>query len=596
MKMIKKILYIFDKRQKINLIILFGVIFIGGFVELLSVSAILPLINVIMDPNTIVTNEKYYFIYKLLNMKSDRQFVVTMALALIIIFILKNIYVLEMYNLQYRFTHNNQRRTASRLMTCYMRQDYLYHVERNSANLQRNMTGDVSNFYSTVLYLLQLATEIIVCTMLVLYLMYEDFITTVGVVALIGVFSLLFFAIYRPKMIKGGERYRKLGALIFKWIQQSLGGIKEIKILNKEDFFLHKFDTIYEKSMRTMRKQRMINLIPRSVMETLCIGGLLSVVAIQILLGADMTSFVSTLSVFALAAFRMLPSFNRITTELSNIMFSKASVDCIYNEIIETEKNIRDLKIECSSDSVEKLTYDEGIHISNLKFRYPNTDHDVLNGITLDIAKNTSVAFIGSSGSGKTTLIDTLLGVLRPSSGTIMCDDRDIWSNINGWHENIGYIPQTIYLMDDTIRNNIAFGIDTSDIDENNLWKALEESQLAEFVRSLPEGLETIVGEKGVKLSGGQRQRIGIARALYNDPEVLVMDEATSALDNETEKGVMDAIDALSGKKTIIIVAHRLTTIINCDYIYEMKKGIAKIVSREEVMNRILEGNEEKDA
>lgn len=595
MNLLKKIIYVFDKKQKINLAILFVVIFIGGFVELLSVSAILPLINVIMDTSVIETNEIYHFIYSYFHMSSERQFVIVMAVTLIVVFVLKNIYVLEMYNLQYRFTHNNQRRIASRLMTCYMKQDYLYHVSRNSAILQRNIIQDVSNFFSTVLYILQLLTEVIVCVMLSAYLLIQDFSTTIAVIAIIGVFGGVFYMIYKPILEKGGQRYRYLNGLIIKWIQQSLGGIKEIKILNREDYFLHTVDTTYEKSMRTMRRQRMINLVPRPMMETLCIGGLLAVIAIKIARGADMAAFVPTLSVFALAAFRMLPSFNRITTQLSNIMFSRASVDCIYDEIIETEKNIAELKIDAVSEDASKLCLNDAIRIEKLGFSYPESEKQVLNGLSLSINKNTSVAFIGPSGTGKTTLVDILLGVLRPVEGRIMCDSSDIWSNIKGWHENIGYIPQTIYLMDDTIRNNIAFGIESNAINEENLWKALEEAQLAEFVRSLPEGLETVVGEKGVKLSGGQRQRIGIARALYNDPDILVMDEATSALDNDTEKGVMDAIDALSGKKTIIIVAHRLTTIVNCNYIYEMKNGSAQLVSRDEIMRRIVEGNDEKD-
>lgn len=596
MNLLKKIIYVFDKKQKINLAILFVVIFIGGFVELLSVSAILPLINVIMDPSVIETNEIYHYIYEYFNMNSARQFVVVMAIALIIVFVLKNIYVLEMYNLQYRFTHNNQRRIASRLMTCYLKQDYLFHVSRNTAILQRNIIQDVSNFFSTVLYILQLLTEVIVCVMLSVYLLIQDFSTTIAVILIIGVFGGVFYLIYKPILEKGGQRYRYLNGLIIKWIQQSLDGIKEIKILNREEFFLHTVDTTYEKSMRTMRRQRMINLVPRPMMETLCIGGLLAVIAVKIAGGADMASFVPTLSVFALAAFRMLPSFNRITTQLSNIMFSRSSVDCIYDEFIETERNIDNLKIEDTSVDVSKLCLNNEIKIEKLGFSYPESDKRVLNDLSLLIKKNTSVAFIGSSGAGKTTLVDLLLGVLRPLDGQIKCDDTDIWSNIKGWHENIGYIPQTIYLMDDTIRNNVAFGVDKNSIDEEKLWKALEEAQLADFVRSIPEGLDTVVGEKGVKLSGGQRQRIGIARALYNDPEILVMDEATSALDNETEKGVMEAIDSLSGKKTIIIVAHRLTTIINCDYIYEMKKGEAELISRDEVMKRILEGKDERDA
>lgn len=587
MNLIKKMSYIFDRKQKIHLVILFCIMFVGGFVELLGVSAILPLIDVIMEPDVLQTNEMYAFVYNLLGMKSVEDFVLAVSVALIFIYIIKNIFLVGMSSLQFRFTHNNQRRLAYKLMDCYMHQDYLFHISKNTADLQRNVIQDVSTFFATVLYIIQLATESIVCIMLIAYLIWVDCATTLGVLGIVGVFTSCFYLIYRKKLKKGGERHRALNALVFKWIHQALGGIKEIKVLNREEYFLEIWDTTYEKSMTTMRKQRMINLIPKPMLETICVCGLLVTMCLRIASGAELTQFVSTLSVFAVAAFRMLPSFNKITGYISNIIFSQASVNSIYEEVLEIER----LNKKRAKGDQGNITFDKGITLQNLHFAYPNTEQDVLKGIDLEIPKNKSVAFIGPSGSGKTTLIDLVLGVLDPTGGNILSDGEDIQQNMTEWHHKLGYIPQTIYLIDDTIRANIGFGMPDKSIDEKQLWKALEEAQLAEFVRGLPEGLMTHIGEKGVKLSGGQRQRIGIARTLYSNPEILVMDEATSALDNETEQGVMEAVSNLAGKKTMLIVAHRLTTIVNCDLIYEIIDGKAHLVERTVIQERLLARN-----
>ena len=307
-------------------------------------------------------------------------------------------------------------------------------------------------------------------------------------------------------------------------------------------------------------------------METVCICGLLLFMSTRIYLGADMASFVPVMSVFAIAAVRMLPSFNRISGCIGAITFNKASVDAVYNDLKEIE-GLRVQFEEDSKDSVE-VTLNDVLSIQNVTFAYPSKpDKVILNNVSIKIPKNSSVAFIGPSGAGKTTLADVILGVLKPQEGRVFCDDMDVYEHLHSWHKIVGYIPQSIFLIDDTVRANVAFGIDEKEINDEKVWEALEEAQLADFVREQKDGLYSRVGDRGVKLSGGQRQRIGIARALYSNPQILVLDEATSALDTDTETAVMEAIDSLAGSKTMIIIAHRLTTIKNCDVVFEVRNG-----------------------
>ena len=297
-----------------------------------------------------------------------------------------------------------------------------------------------------------------------------------------------------------------------------------------------------------------------------CVTGLLIVVVIRLLCGVELDNFIPTLSVFAIAAFRMLPSFNRITNNMNTVMFNRTAVDRIYSDLKQSEQYLGE---KCLKTTAE-VDFQKEISVEGLVFTYPKADKPVLNKVSLKIPKNTSVAFIGPSGAGKTTLADLVLGVLEPQCGKILVDGKNIQSGMDSWHKKLGYIPQSIYIMDDTLRNNVAFGVLEEDIDDVKVWKALEEAQLKDFVGTLEDGLDTNIGEGGMRLSGGQRQRIGIARVLYNDPQVLVLDEATSALDTETESAVMEAIENFNGKKTMIIIAHRLSTVKNCNIVYKV--------------------------
>ncbi len=583
--MLKKIKYILDRGQKRRLFILMLVIIGGSLLETLGVSAILPLVNVITNPDIINTDKYYRIVRDTLNIPDARTFVLVMAVMLIIVYVIKNVYLGFMYSLQYRYIYNNQRRVSFRLMQCYMSQDYLFHVSHNVADLQRNVNSDVTGFFQVVLNIIQLVTEACTCLFLVLFLLMQDVATTVAVVVLMAIFLYFVTVVFKKKLTAMGQENRRVMAELGKWFLQSFGGIKEIKVSNREQYFLENYDRSYRESVKIQRKQAVMNILPRPIMETVCICGLLGFMSLRIFFGADMASFVPVMSVFAVAAIRMLPSFNRISGCVGCIMYNKPSLEAVYKDL----HDIEGLRTEVEKDNSDKteIELQEAVHIRNVSFFYPSKpDKIILDNISFDLPRNKSIAFVGPSGAGKTTLADIILGVLKPQSGHILADDIDVYEHLHAWHKTVGYIPQNIYLMDDTVRNNVTFGIDPKDVEDDKVWTALEKAQIADFFREQQDGLDSRVGDRGIKLSGGQKQRIGIARALYSEPQLLILDEATSALDTETETAVMEAIDSLAGSKTMIIIAHRLTTIRNCDIIYEVRDEKILLRKKEDILDQ----------
>lgn len=574
--MLKKINYVLNRKQKIQLVLLLAVIFVGAFVELLGVSAILPLMEAVTNPASLYDKWYYALAQRLFGVDEFSQMLMILAAALIIIYIVKNVYITLMYYFQYKFVFNNQRKLSFKMMKNYMEQDYLFHVSKNVAELQRNITNDVNGFFTVVLNFLQFLAEISVFVVLTLFLMMQDLFITLVMAGLLGIFMLIFTKFFKKVLVEKGQENRDANVQITKWLLQSFSGIKEIKVTGSEDFFLNNYDSNYKRMAALQRQQSILTYIPKPVMETVCVGGLLFTLVVKMYIGADdISDFVVMLSVFAVAAFRLLPSFNRMTGYLGGLMYNKPSIDAIYEDLTEIEG----LVIKKRQNEENELVFENKIRMEGICFKYPNTDKWILDNVSLEIDKNSSVAFIGASGAGKTTAADIILGLLKPQKGRILVDGFDIEKNMDKWHKCIGYIPQTIYLMDDTIKANILFGIPDEDADEKLLERSIREAQLEDFIASLKNGINTTIGDRGVKLSGGQRQRIGIARALYRNPQVLVLDEATSALDNETEKEVMQAIDNLHGTRTLIIIAHRLSTIKKCDQIYEIANG--KLVLRD---------------
>ncbi|MGN0288615.1 MAG: ABC transporter ATP-binding protein [Lachnospiraceae bacterium] len=578
MRLVNKLNYILNKRQKIQLLGILLMILVGSVLELLGVSAILPLINVVMQPQQVMDNKYYAMAARMFNVKTADDFVFLFAGSLCFIYIIKNIFLVFSRSIQLKFAYATQKKIALRLMDCYLNEDYLFHVAHNISELQRNVKNDSGQFFTSISTVLNLLVEAFTCILLVVFLFFTDPGTTVLATGILAVVILIFWIVYRKIQVAYGKQSREASAKMNKWLIQSFSGIKEIKVMNREKFFLEQYDSAFQDNIQASKNYNIAAMLPKHIIEPLCICSLLLTMCIQIKYGKNANEFISTLAVFAAAAIRMLPAFNRLTEYMSTILYNKASVDNVFEDLKEAEA-LKDRK-KLQKRDVKKLQLDKEIRISNLTFAYPQAEQPIFSDASLIIKKNKSVAFVGSSGSGKTTLADIIIGLLTPLKGEVFVDDKDVFLHLDAWHKSIGYIPQTIYLMDDTIRANVVFGIPEEEIDDEMVWKALERAELAEFVRGLEKGIYTGVGDRGMMLSGGQRQRIGIARALYKEPDVLILDEATSALDNETEAAVMQSIENLQGKTTLIIIAHRLSTIQNCDEIYSVENG--KIVLQKE--------------
>lgn len=580
MRILRELNYVFNKKQKFRLLILFVVMLVGTVLEVMGVTAVLPLIEAMTNPQHILEKLYFSYFYNAFHFQNVNSFMIVICLLIIAVYLVKNVYVMLQNDLQYRFVYNNQVRISDRLMRAYMAQPYLFHAQHNSTELMRTVISDTQAFFRAVLAGIQLLTDLCVCLALLVFLFKVDSLITLSIIVLFSIFMLLYMKVYKKNLRRQGQLTRNYNAGMSKYSLQAFGGIKEIQILNRESFFINKYNEVSGKYASSQRKYNWMIALPKPVMEFICVGGLLGAVALRLGMGVDMENFVAKLSAFAVAAFRMLPSVNKLTSNLGIIIFSGPSVDAIYEDL----KTVEDIsfKDDTNVSKSEKLGMKNEISVKNLDFCYPQSAEYVLRNVNISIPKNKSVAFIGPSGAGKTTLADIILGIMKPTAGTVEADGINVHENLRRWHQSLGYIPQSIYLTDDTLKNNIAFGIMEEDIDEERLWSALEMAQLKDFVMSLPDRLETLVGEGGMRLSGGQRQRIGIARALYNNPEVLVLDEATSALDNDTESAVMEAVEHLSGNVTLIIIAHRLSTIKNCDYVYQVKDGKAEAVSQVE--------------
>lgn len=580
MKTLKQVNYIFNTKQKFQFLLIFILIWVGALLELLGVGAILPLITVVLDPNIIHKNRYCILVADIFHIETAGEFVILISMGLCIVYIVKNIFLIISKNIQLAYSSEMQQSISVRLMDFYLNQNYLYHVSHNVAELQRNVGGDVGRFFATINLAVNLLVECLTSFLLIITLCVIDFMTTIVIVGILLVAVVTFFVIYKKLQVQYGVTVRRTGAEQGKWLLQSFAGIKEIKVMNKESFFLNNYKRALHESNRATKNATLLSAVPKNIMETICICSLLTATSIRIMQGVELEQMVVTLSAFALAAIRMLPSFNRITEYLGKILFNKASVENVFKDLKEAERMGTEKK-EKEAD-IAKLKLEKEITVQNLEFVYPKTDKKIFDKASISIKKNKSVAFVGSSGAGKTTLADIIIGLLEPKAGKVLVDGKDVFTHLDEWHETIGYIPQMIYLMDDTICANIVFGVSQDEVNERQVWEALERAELAEFVRGLPDGIYTKIGDRGVRLSGGQRQRIGIARALYREPEVLILDEATSALDNETETAVMESIENLHGKTTLIIIAHRLTTIRNCDEVYEVGDGKISLKEKEE--------------
>lgn len=574
MSIFGKVNYIFDAKRKVQSMILCIGLFIGAALELVGVSLIAELVTLISTPEKIHENKLLDAFYNFTGSDGIRQFFLYLVVLLIVIYILKNAYFMLLSYAQYTFIYNNQLRLSGRLIDCYLKKPYTYHLDKNSAEMIRSIMLDSERFFQLLLTAFNLLAEVLISALMCVYLLVVDWLITVSVVVILGAFSGLYILIFHGKSKRYGEISQFNDGKMHQAINQALGAVKDIKILHREKYFVDAFTKRGAKKYRAVRNNEILGQAPKNVIETVCIGAILLVLCYKLYLGQDLNDMIPQLAAFAMAAFKLLPSVGKVNNYLNLIIFLKPSVDLIYRDIKDTEDMNGYLLADADKDSsAEAKGAASEVRIENVSYRYPNTEKDVVSNVNFNIPMGYSIGLIGPSGAGKSTIADVILGILTPTKGRVMYGDMNVHEHPIKWSKKLAYIPQAIFLADETIRSNVAFGIEEDEIEESQVWRALEEAQLADFVKSLPEGLDTMVGERGVRLSGGQRQRIGIARALYGDPEILVLDEATSALDNETETAVMEAIDSLQGRKTMIIIAHRLSTISNCQLIYKVDNG-----------------------
>lgn len=575
-KILKKLSVLLDKKQKRTMAGLIMLMIVGAFLQTAGVGMLVQAVNVIIDADALQNSKTVAAMYRMSGSKSYESFSIAVMILLIIIFAVKNIFLYVQQKLTFAFVYTNQFRTSERMMCSYLRRGYEFYLSADTAAVQRNITSDVNNMYAMILAMLQLMSDGVVSLFVVSYCLMTNGAMTITFTIVMALLMLLVKVVLKPVMHRAGEENREYYSGLFKWISQTVQGIKEVKVNGKEQYFVQEYKECGKGYVNAVQKYSLYNNIPKLLMEAVCVAAMMGYMIVRVAAGASAENMLDSFATLAAAAFVLLPCVNRINQQMNQIAYCEP---CFMGVSDNLQDEIDEGRVDMSfaSKDVQKLPVTKSIELKDITYSYPNREKLIFDHADMTIPVGKAVGIVGTTGAGKSTIVDILLGLLEVRSGTIYADGRDVRENYRGWLKNIGYIPQMIFMLDGTIRSNVAFGVPKDEIDEDRLWEVLREAQLDEFVRTLPEGVDTGIGERGIQLSGGQRQRIGIARALYHDPEVLVLDEATSALDNDTEAAVMDSINRLHGRKTLIIIAHRLQTIEKCDLVYRIENAKAVI-------------------
>ena len=564
MQIIKKLSQILNRRLKIKLLFLVVGIIVGAILETVALAVISPFISIMLDNSSIQNNDFLRVLCVVFGFNNSNSLLAFLAFSIASIYVFQGVYLFIIAKIKYRFLSNLQIKLSLKLLITILRRPYLYHVNKNIAEHQRVILTDAENLIKMITAVLSLAADLFMSVFILIFLLVQSVLMTLSVIGLALICVIFYFKVFRKRVKKAGEENRRKFIDMTKSVIQTLGGIKELKVLHREIYFTEKFKTFSNKYAKSNQNFQVYSSIPKLLIESTCFGGAFILIGCLIVYGVNIENLVPQLSLFVLASFRLLPAINRVISYINSIVFYKTSVDAVYINLYDNQNEFQNI----ISDAL--IEESEDIVISNITFQYPDTRTAILENVSLRIPCRKSVAFIGHTGAGKTTLADIILGIYSPQSGNMFYNGKSIHSDLEEWKKHIGYIPQQIYLLDESILRNVAFGVTDNEIDEKQVWKVLKKAQIREFVESLPNGVNTVVGDRGVRLSGGQRQRIGIARALYSDPDILVLDEATSSLDNETEKAVIEALESFKGDKTMIVIAHRLSTIENCDIVYRI--------------------------
>ena len=570
-QILKKMNVLLDKRQKLAMAGLMVLMVVGAFLQTAGVGLLVQAVSVVIDKTAVEKNGVVRSFYEFLGCRDFESFSITVMALLIVVFAVKNAFLFVQQKLTFAFVYTNQFRTSERMMRNYLRRGYEFYLNADTAVVQRSITSDVNNMYALILALLQLLSDGVVSLFVVGYCLMTNGAMTILLAASLLLLLAAIKRVLKPVMHKAGEDNQNYYSSLFKWISQTVQGIKEVKIICKEQYFVDEYRKCGKGYVDAVQRYSLYNNVPKLLIETVCIAVMMGYMIVLTLTGTSAENMLEVLSTLAAAAFVLLPAVNRINNQINSIAYFEPFFMGVSDNL---QEEIGDDKVDMSfATDDERLPLEHSIELRDITYAYPNTEKLIFDhaGLTIDVGS--SVGIVGVSGAGKSTIVDVLLGLLEVRSGSVYADGVDVKTCYRSFLKNIGYIPQMIFMLDDTIRRNVAFGVHDECIDEERVWEALREAQLDEFVKSLPEGLDTGIGERGIRLSGGQRQRIGIARALYYDPEVLILDEATSALDNDTEAAIMSAINRLHGRKTLVIIAHRLQTIEKCDVVYRVEDG-----------------------
>ena len=587
---IQKLREILTRREKMQVGALLIAIIAMAFFQAVGVASVMPFIGLVMDPNMVFENRWLYMVYDFFEFTSINRFVIFSGVVMFLLIVLSNAISAFATWLKLRFAWMNNHRLSRRLLEKYLSMPYAFFLNQNSADLSKNVLAEVNNLTNNYLIpMLTIITKAMVALfMLGMLFLVDVIVSLVALLALGGAYGAIFWRVNRNLKYRGTLRMQA-NKMRFKVVNEAFGGIKELKVMNREPYFLDRYSKESFKQAKLQSWNAVIGQIPRFALEAIAFGGIIIFVLVLLLTREDARQVIPLATLFAFAGYRLMPALQEIFTSFTKMQFNMAVLDRIYEDFTRKVEDVPEATFY-KEKVPQALPFTSDITLDRITYNYPNTTAPVIKDINLIIKRNTSVAFVGSTGAGKTTLVDIILGLLPPQQGNLLVDGVAInKSNIVQWQRNIGYVPQHIYLSDDTAARNIAFGVPDKMINKEALEKVARIANIHDFiVDELPLGYETLVGERGIRLSGGQRQRIGIARALYHDPDILIFDEATSALDGATEEAVLQAMDNAAKLKTLIVIAHRLPTVKDCDMIYLLDHG--KIVA-EGTYNQLLEEN-----
>lgn len=567
---LRQLSYVLTAKEKRNGVLLLIIMVVGALTEVVGVGAIPAFIGVISAPDRLLEVGFVRYLYDALAIESPQEMVLWAALGLILVFVFKNLYLTFLAYARARYSTKREETIANRLFRSYLTAPYTFHLQRNTSELLRNASMDTVDVARTVILpLLSILMEAMVLLFIFILLLVVEPILSIFTFIAFGGLTYGFWRVTRKKIDTYATQEQTHRQLAIQAINQGLGGFKDARVLGREGFFLDTFQTSTKAQASAAQVKQLVQALPRLFLETIAILAILGVAILFVVQDRNTAEIVPTLALLAVAVVRMMPSFTKIANDLTAFRWGTRALNVVSRDMMALD----DTRDALGEQDRGEVSFTSELRLERVTYQYPGQDGYALRDVSLSIPHRASVGFVGPSGSGKTTIVDVMLGLLTPSSGRVLVDETDVHDRIRGWQRRIGYIPQQIFLIDDSVRRNVAFGREDADIDDAAVWAALEAAQLRELVDSLPEGLDTEVGEQGVRLSGGQRQRIGIARALYHKPEVLIMDEATSALDNQTEHQFIEALRALQHDHTVITIAHRLSTVRDCDTLFMFDEG-----------------------